>query len=379
MNTRIYLLLLFFCLATARPATASCEIRLHQQAVLTPGPICLADVADIKIQDPDQKSRLESLVIAQYPQPVTGASVGVFDISRALAQANFNPASVCIYGASTCRLTYHDTTPLESVPTLEAQPADTFKKSAKPPEYQTLADQLTQTVVRLSGMDVNKLKVQWNCTQPKLLDQKADRQRFVITPRSTSTLGEVRFEVMDQGIPGENQGLSGSVSSTKSFRVYGRVEYLCQSVVAKRCLKPGAVIRTEDVELRPRRVTSYRDIGVSDLDAVLGQEVARTIAAQGIVLPGMIRKLKIVKRHQLVDLYSRVGSVEVKVTGKALADGAYGDTISVSYGKQKVIVQGKVTGPSEVTVTRKQRETSEQMASSADRGRFRKYIEREKQ
>ena len=378
MNTRIYLILLFFCLATAKQAAASCEIRLHHRAALTPGPICLADVADIKIQDPDQKSRLESLVIAQYPQPVTGVSIGEFDISRALAQANMNPAAVCIYGASSCRLTFHDTAPVVSVPTLEAQPNDTFKKSAKPPEYQTLADQLTQAVVRLSGMDVNKLKVQWNCTQPKLLDQKADKQRFVITPRSTATLGEVRFEVMDQGIPGENQGLSGSIGSAKSFQVYGRVEYLCQSVVARRCLKPGEVIRAGDVELRPRRVTSYRDIGVSDLDAVLDQEVARTIAAQGIVLPSMIRKLQIVKRRELVDVYSRVGSVEVKVTGNALENGAYGDTISVSFGKQKTIIQGKVTGPGEVTVMQKQREVPTEMASAADQSRSNRFIEREK-
>jgi len=379
MNIRIYLILLFFCLTTTKQGAASCEIRLHRQAVLTPGPICLADVADVKTQESDQKSRLESLVIAQYPQSVTGISIGVFDITRALAQANLNPAAVCIYGASSCRLTFHDTTPLVSVSTMEAQPNDIFKKSAKSPKYQTLADQLTQEVVRLSGMDASKLKVQWNCTRPKLLDQKADEQRFVITPRSTSTLGNIRFEVMDRGVVGEGQGLSGSIGSAQSIRVYGQVEYLCQSVVAKRCLKPGAVICAADVELRPRRVTSYRDIGVSDLDAVLGQEVARTIPAQGIVLPSMIRKLQIVKRNQLVDIYSRVGSVEVKVTGKALANGAYGDKISVSFGKQKIIVQGKVTGPGEVIVIRKQREASEQMASAADRSRFNEFIEREKQ
>ena|GEM_PF-1919551 len=370
---------LFSCLATAGRATATCEIRLHPRAVLRPGPICLSEVADVKTQDSDQKSRLESLVIADYPQGVTGVSVGAFDISRALAQANLNPASACIYGASSCRLTFEDTAGAVCEPISQMQTVDAYKHSMKPPEYQTLADQLTQAVVRLSGMDASKLKVQWNCTQPELLDQKADKQRFVITPRSTSTLGEVRFEVTDQGIAGENQGISGSIGSEKSIRVYGRVEYLCQSVVAKRCLKPGEVIRTEDVELRPRRVTSYRDIGVSDLEAVLGQEVARTIAAQGIVLPGMIRKLEIVKRHQVVELYSRVGPVQVKVTGKALANGAYGDTIAVSFGKQKIIVHGKVTGPGEVTVTRKQREVPEQVASSADRNRFNRFIEREKQ
>ncbi len=379
MNTKIYLILLCFCFATATPATATCDIRLHRQAVLTPGPICLTDIADIKIQDPELQSRLESLVIAQYPQTTTNASVGVFDISRALAQANMNPAAACIYGASRCRLICNDAAPMASEPTLQNPSDDALKESAQPLEYQTLADQLTQEVVRLSGMDANKLKVEWNCTLPKLLEQKADPQRFVITPCSTATLGEVRFEVMDQGLPGQNQGFSDSVGDARSFRVYGRVEYLCQSVVAKRCLKPGEVIGVADVEIRPRRVTSYRDIGVSDLEAVLGQEVARTIAAQGIVLPAMIRKLEIVKRHQLVDIYSRVGAVEVKVTGRALTDGAYGDTISVSFGKQKIIVQGKVTGPGEVTVMQKNRDVPEQVASSADQGRFRKFIEREKQ
>jgi flagella basal body P-ring formation protein FlgA len=379
MNTRIYLILLFFCLTTVKQAAASCEIRLHRRAILTPGPICLRDVADVKTQDSDQKSRLESLIIAQYPQPVMGISIGVFDISQAMAQANLNPAAACIYGASSCRLTFHDTTPLASVPSMEDRPNDTFNKSAKSPEYQTLADQLTRAVVRLSGMDASKLKVQWNCTRPKLLEQKADDRRFEIKPCSTSTLGEVRFEVTDRGLAGEGQDFAYSTGGSESVRVYGRVEYLCQSVVAKRCLKPGGIICAEDVELRPRRVTSYRDIGVSDLDAVLGQEVARTIAAQGIILPSMIRKLQIVKRHQLVEIYSRAGSVQVKVTGKALEDGAYGDTIPVSFGKQKIVVHGKVTGPGEVIVTRKPSETSEQMASAVDRSRFNRFIKREKQ
>ena len=385
------LILLFFCLlfcmATAKSAFPSpYEIRLHRQAFLSPGPVCLADLADVKTQDADQKSRLESLVVTQYSQDVTGASIGVFDISRALAQANLNPAAACIYGASCCRLTFNHTTlnhttPSVSAPTMAAHPNDAIAKSAQPPAYQTLADQLTRELVRLSGVDASKLKVQWNCARPKLLDQKADEQRFVITPCSTATLGEVRFEVMDQGIPGEGkgQGLSGTTGVSKNIRVYGRVEYLCLSVVARRCLKPGEVICAADVELRPRRVTTYRDIGVNDLDAVLGQEVARTIAAQGIVLPSMIRKLQIVKRRQLVDVYSRVGSVEVKTTGKALTNGAYGDTISVSFGEKKTIVQGKVTAPGEVTVIQKKREARDQVASSPPgRSRLKKIIEREK-
>lgn len=361
-----------------RQSAGSHEIRLRPQANLTPGPICLADVAEVKAQDADQKSRLESLVIAQYPKPVQGVSVGVFDISRALAQANLNPAAVCVYGASNCQVTFNDSVFIESASTMEIQ-NDAARTSTKSPEYQTLADQLTQAVVRLSGIDASQLKVEWNCTRPEVLDQKADTQRFVITPRSTSTLGDVRFEVADQGPPAEPQRYSGSVGRVKSYQVYGHVEYLCQSVVARRCLKPGDVIRQADVELRPRRVTSYRDVGVSDLDSILGQEVARTIAGQAIVLPSMIRKLQLVKRRQMVDVYSRVGSVQVKVTGKALANGAYGDTISVSCGKKKNIVQAKVTGPGEVTMTGKQYKPSEQVASAADRDRFGKYTRRERQ
>jgi len=382
----ILLFFLLFCMATAKSAFSSpYEIRLHRQAILSSGAVSLADVADVKTQDADQKSRLESLVVTQYSQAVKGASVGIFDITRALAQANLNPAAACIYGASYCRLTFNHTTlsnasPSVSAPTMAAPPNDVMGKSAKSLEYRTLADQLTRELVRLSGMEPSKLKVQWNCARPNVLDQKADEQRFVITPRSTATLGEVRFEVMDQGILGEGkgQGLSGTNGVAKNIRVYGQVEYLCLSVVARRCLKPGEVICAADVELRPRRVTSYRDIGVSDLDAVLGQEVARTIAAQAVVLPGMIRKLQMVKRHQLVDVYSRVGAVEVKTSGKALTNGAYGDTISVSCGPQKTIVQGKVTAPGEVTVIQKKRDTRDQVASAAGRNPFKKIIEREK-
>lgn len=379
MKKRIYILLLFYCLAMADTASGLCEIRLHRQADVAPGSVCLADISEIRAQDSDQASRLESLVIAQYPQAVTGVSIRVFDICRALAQVNVNPAAVNIYGASSCRLIFSDAVPAEAVPTLACRPTDEIDAPAESQGYQTLADQLTEAVVRLSGLDAGKLKVEWNCTRPNILEQKADKHRFVITPHSTSTLGDVRFEVVDQGVPGKQQRLSsGSIGSTNRIRVHGHVEYLCQSVVARRCLKPGEVIRQTDVELAPRRVTSYRDIGVSDLDSVLGQEVARTITGRGLVLPSMIRKLQLVKRNQLVDVYSRVGSVEVKVTGKALANGAYGDMISVSFGTKKNIIQGKVTGPAEVTITQRRYKDSESVVSAVDQNRFRTYMRREK-
>jgi flagella basal body P-ring formation protein FlgA len=368
----------------AQPATSSCEIRLHPNVILAPGPICLKDVADIKTADSDLLSRLESMIVTQYSQSIAGASVGVFEMSRALAQANVNPAAVLIYGANVCRITIDATRakPITTVETIakDEEPGNTDEVAiVKPAEIRTLADQLTEEVARLSGIEVAELRVGWSCSRPGYLEQPADEQRFVIKPRTVSTLGTVRFMVLDQGASKPGGDITSTTTSARGVHVSGRAEYVCLSVIAKRCLKPGEVILPEDVELRARRVTSYRDIGVNDLDAVIGQEVSRTIAAQAVVLPTMIRKLHIVKRHQFVDVYIRDELIEAKRTGKALSDGAYGDTISVSFeGKQKSIVQGKVAGPGEIVVSGKEPETVERVAWSGDRHRKPRILEREK-
>ena len=191
----------------------------------------------------------------------------------------------------------------------------------------------------------------WYCTRKGFLEQAADSNRFKMVPRSTMNLGRVQFDVVDnqqaelnkarQAIPGWQSGM---------VSVRGNVQYLCESVVASRPLKAGELIAFEDVMILPQRVTSFRNVGVDDVNLVVGREAARSIPATTIIRPEMIRKLQIIKRKQTVRVESKVGNVQMSMRGEAMSDGGLGDVIPVRK-MDKTIIHGTIIGPGVVTVS----------------------------
>jgi flagella basal body P-ring formation protein FlgA len=153
---------------------------------------------------------------------------------------------------------------------------------------------------------------------------------------------------------------------------------LCESVVTTRALQPGDVITSDDVKLMSRRINNYRDVGIDDFKAVIGQEVARSISAHTIVLPAMIRKIKLVKRNQMINIHSAVGQVHITVQGKALSDGGYGETIPVRFGAHKTVVRGQITGSGAVTIPNKMAAKDIQIVAVSRPGRQNKIFSLEK-
>lgn len=288
------------------------------------------------------KDRLENLVIAQLDSQAAQSSLGLFEISRALAQAGINPAGVDIFGASSCRVNLNG----ESV----SPPEKTVALAPAPDDGEdTLAERLRQMVARSTALPPASLVIEWRCNNRELLKQPAPENRFQIRPRSTVTVGPVNFEVIDNS-PTE----TGKTSTAERARwtVYGRVYYLCESVTAAQPLAAGHKITAEDVKLAPRRVSSLNDRGVEDIQTVMGKEVVRAVRAHTVILPSMIRRLHLVKRNDYVQVCARVGRVYATLLrGKALDDGAYGDIVSVKDEINKTVIQnGRVTGPREITV-----------------------------
>ncbi|OQA00880.1 MAG: flagellar basal body P-ring biosynthesis protein FlgA [Planctomycetes bacterium ADurb.Bin412] len=211
----------------------------------------------------------------------------------------------------------------------------------------TLSDQLTDTVAQMMDLDTASLKIEWQCKDPSWLQQPAAGDRFKIVPLSPIRLGQVQFAVTDLSLREPENRRQGDPGRCK---VSGKVEFLCESVVAAQALRPGQVITPEMVKRMPRRVTSFREVGITDLDYVVGQEVARAAGENELVLPGMIRKVQLVKRNEYVDVIAKVGQVEIRQRCKALAGGAYGDVILARDENNKRTVQGRITAARQVTV-----------------------------
>ena len=195
--------------------------------------------------------------------------------------------------------------------------------------------------------------VDWQCRDYQILQESAAGNRFTIIPVSAVTLGRVRFDVIDNKSSSGSQTDVGilSKSSRNRLHISGTVGYLCDSVFSLRPLRSGEVITEDDVKLVSHMVTDMVDCGIGDIKAVVGQEVARSIRSNQVLLPAMIKKITMIKRGDLVDVWSTSGSISISITGRAMSDGAYGDVISVRDERNKTVLRGKVTGASTVTIT----------------------------
>jgi len=350
---------------------ATVEIRLRSSAEVKSGPVCLADVAEnIVAENYEQESRLKTLIIHTYSGDLANDSIGVFEITRALARTEINPAAVDIFGAAFCRLIVEDNSSALQSPSLPE--AELLDDSPGVPVGPTLADKLTETVAELSGYPANRLKVEWQSNNREFLLLPAGKDRFEIKPRSTATLGNVRFDVIDLNSKGAIAINSSSAMKYSSFCVYGTVQLMCESVVAARPLVPGEVITENDVKFTSRRVTSYRDIGFTNLESVIGYEVSRHIPEHALISVNMVRKLRVIKRNDPVEVISRAGQISVTVRGQALTDGCLNEVVPVRFGPNKTIVRARVIGPGQLTVIQSENQPDQQQSINQQRRQHQK-------
>ena len=176
-----------------------------------------------------------------------------------------------------------------------------------------------------------------------LLEEDARDQRFEIKPRSSGNLlGRVSFAVVDTTTDAEE-------TPQRDFQIQGNVSYLCESVVAANPLPSGHVITSDDVKVVPRRVDNLWDVGIGDEELVLGRKLVRSVAANQVISPSMLRKVELIKRKDLVQVSTTVGWAHVTMHGIAQSAAGLGDSVLVCKPGGDA-VRGRVTGPGRVVV-----------------------------
>lgn len=342
---------------TGQAIAGRCQIRVNKTAQLAVGPVCFADIAQVTSDDAELKDRIDRMIITRITPDSTDSNLGIFEISRCLRRAGINPISIDIYGASYCRLSPENVQLSLDQDVIVAQVYQSSQPTLlgsfqvnKVEDRITLADKLTEQVVLSTGLPADRLIIDWKCSEHDFLQQPIDENRFKIKPRSAVALGQVRFEIIDNNSPqNKAKNVNHFAKVPRKYYITGNVQYLCESVVAQRQLHPGQTITAADVKIVTRRITNLNRQGVDNARLLIGQEVARSIRAGQSILPSMVKKIILVKRNDYVDVITRSGGVQIKLTAKALMDGAYGETISVR-DERKTVLRGRITGPGLVTI-----------------------------
>lgn len=121
-------------------------------------------------------------------------------------------------------------------------------------------------------------------------------------------------------------------------------------LVARRALPRGHVLTADDLAIEERDVSGLIGGYLGDSGAAVGRRLGRRLVSGSHLTPGMLKSDPLVRRGQSVTLLVRSGSVNIRMTGKALMDGAANQRIRVTNDSSRRVVEGLVRSPEFVEV-----------------------------
>ncbi len=114
-------------------------------------------------------------------------------------------------------------------------------------------------------------------------------------------------------------------------------------VVTTRPVRRGETIAGDQVEMRRTALNDLHAGYILRLDKVLGKTAKTTLKAGTVLHSGNLKAAISVRRGEKVNILAKKGPILVKMTGKALMDGAEGQKIRVKNQFSDRIIEGTVT------------------------------------
>ena len=98
------------------------------------------------------------------------------------------------------------------------------------------------------------------------------------------------------------------------------------------------------------RMSELHKAYFSRIQDVVGLRAKRSVASGTTLHAGLLQRAKLIKRGGQVDIVSIIGGLQVRMRGKALADGGRGDRIQVENLSSGRVVSGTVVSSGVVHV-----------------------------
>lgn len=139
-------------------------------------------------------------------------------------------------------------------------------------------------------------------------------------------------------------------SSPWSVFVPAQIHLYREVVVARRPLARDAVIEQADVALAERDVSLLNQGYLTAYDQVLGSKTTRSALPDQILLPTYLSAAEVVRKGDQVVISAKNSTINVRMPGEALSDGALGAQIRVKNQRSGRTIKARVIGPGQVEV-----------------------------
>lgn len=145
-------------------------------------------------------------------------------------------------------------------------------------------------------------------------------------------------------------GVKCSDSKPWSLHVPVTISIYSKVLVATRTLQKNEVLTPDDIKLAEHDLSSLAYGYFEDISAGVGLKIKKRALAGDVLTPSMLKKPMIIKRGQKISIVAESGSMEVRMMGEALNNGAVGDRIKVMNVKSRQKLDAIVLSSAEVKV-----------------------------
>lgn len=146
---------------------------------------------------------------------------------------------------------------------------------------------------------------------------KCNKRLQAFSPKGSRELGNTTVGVKCTG------------SKPWSLHVPVTVSIYKNVLVAARPLQKNTVLTNDDIKLAKHDLALLTYGYFEDLTSEVGMKLKRRVLAGAVLTPAMLKRPQVITRGQKVSISVQSGRMEVRMSGKALENGAIGERIKV--------------------------------------------------
>lgn len=324
--------------AATDSAPAPATLRLRGEAQATGGIIRVQDVLVVPDPAPDWLAAVLSQAIAA-PQEAGPVELTHAQVVEGLASLGIGAAQVLVNGALRCRVQVSRAAEVEGGGEGDAEAAGAAEWVGEPAGEAdggaTLASQIVSQVRRELADLGGQVEVEFDRASQEFLDVTAPPFEFAIRPHRGAKLGLRQFSVT----------LRRDGRVMRSVQIGARVKLLQKVLVAARPLNQGSLLKRDALEFAARIFTDERDLGVTQPERVIGQQVRNFVPAGEMLRVQDLKSIDLVSRSRPVTVSGGRG-IRIQWVGTALDNGELGEVVRVRLGdvRSRRVVRGVVSG-----------------------------------
>jgi len=144
--------------------------------------------------------------------------------------------------------------------------------------------------------------------------------------------------------------ISGPAGTPNAQRITytGKATEVLDVPVLIRPLARGQTIRSSDLDTRKIRVRRLGSRTITQAVDMVGMAARRSLRPNSLIRKSDVEKPRIVKKNTLVSVIYKIRSLQITFRGRALQDGALGETITILNPRSRRTIQVIVTAPNVV-------------------------------